>query len=85
MKCQKCEGKGWNDNEKYWKAKANIHNDNYMRYEPSIKCSKCKGSGYIIGNVKDVLSFLKHLEFKFSKDKEYLEQVKNCINTIENS
>ena len=83
MECQDCEGKGWKDNQRYWTAKANIHNDSYMRYEPNIKCKSCKGSGYIVGNVKDVLDFLRILENKFRNEKEYLEQVKNCINTIE--
>lgn len=85
MKCKKCEGRGWNENARYWNAKSNINSDYYLRYEPSIECGKCKGSGYIIGNVKDVLDFLKHLEAaKFMHDKEYREQVRQCIDAIEN-
>lgn len=84
MTCNKCNGKGWNHNERYWKAKADINSSGYLRYNPSVKCGKCKGSGFIIGNIKEVLDFLKHLQVKFAHDKHYLDQVKNCINTIEN-
>ena len=78
MICGKCEGKGWYDNPKY-------PNPVHYSYagEPTLRCRKCRGIGYVIGNVNDVLDFLKHLEVKFEKDKEYLPQVKQCIDTIE--
>ena len=78
MKCAKCDGKGWYDNPKY-----PIPYGNWAG-EPTINCKKCKGSGYIIGNVKDVLDLLNHLEVYFKYDKDYLKQVKQCINVIEN-
>lgn len=84
MKCPKCEGRGWNDNQRYWNAKAKYQTDYYLRFEPTVKCGNCKGSGYIIGNVKDVLDFLRHLEKgKFMYDKEYAEQTRQCINAID--
>ncbi len=75
-KCTKCDGRGWYENPRYplvgsW---AGI---------PSFKCGKCKETGYVIGNVKDVLQFLKHLRVKFEYDKEYREQVDQCIAAIE--
>ena len=80
MKCVKCDGNGYYDNPKY----INCHSF-CEGIESRINCKKCKGSGYVIGNIKDVVSFLKHLEFKFQHDKEYLFQIKQCLDTIENN
>jgi hypothetical protein len=78
MICPKCEGKGWYDNPNY-PAPAN----HSWAGIPTIDCRKCKRTGYIIGDVKDVVDFLKHLEVKFKDNKELLGQVKQCINAIE--
>lgn len=57
MECPNCNGKGWVDNPRYY--------DNDPCYswshgiKPSKKCSRCKGYGYIIGNIKDIVSRLK--------------------------
>lgn len=87
MICEKCNGKGLVDNSVYWTKKLNLQSSSYLLHDPTIKCKKCHGSGYIIGNTKDVVDFLKHLKVKFEyeKDKYYLEQTINCINTIENN
>lgn len=78
MKCPKCDGKGWYDNPKYPNPASYSHAG-----EPSIKCKHCNGTGYIIGDVKDLLAFLKHLQVYFEKDKHYYHQVKQCIDIIE--
>ena len=81
MKCEKCSGRGWYENPRY---------PNPASYswagEPSFKCKKCRGTGYIIGEVRDVLDFLQHLKVKFEleKDREYLRSVNQCIEAIEN-
>lgn len=87
--CKKCEGRGWNYNEIYYDTKHKYPNsDAYMQYNPTKKCGKCKGTGFIIGNVSEVLDFLKFLEGKierkeFLSGKEIIDQVKQCISVIE--
>jgi len=85
MICENCKGKGWVDNSVYWKKKENLHSSAYLLHDPTIKCKKCHGSGYIIGNMNDILDFLKHLQVKFEheNDKEYLRSTKQCIKAIE--
>lgn len=78
MICKKCEGKGWYDNPKY--PAPTSHS---WAGVPTIDCRICKGTGYIIGNVKDVISFLKVLENRFHNDKEILKEVNQCILAIE--
>lgn len=56
MICDKCNGKGSKTNPKLynvpiWKA--------YEKgYDKPIKCSKCGGSGFIIGNIQEVIKSL---------------------------
>jgi RecJ-like exonuclease len=83
MKCQKCNGKGFVDNERYYSTKEKYKTDYYLRYDPTIVCNKCRGSGYIIEKVAEVLSFLKHLEVYFHQNPDYKRQVKQCIEAIE--
>lgn len=86
MRCEKCDGKGCKDNPKYYEAKCKYKTDYYLTFEPTIKCRACKGTGYVIGDVKDVLNFLRGLEMKFSHfkdDIEYLDKVRECIKIIE--
>ena len=78
MKCDKCKGRGWYENPKY-PEKGNFAGI------PSIDCGKCKGSGYVIGNIKDVLQHLKYLQIKFEYDKTLLREINQCIDTIENN
>ena len=79
MKCDKCDGVGWNDNPKYWDKRY----DSYILHDPRINCRKCKGTGYVIGNIKEVFGFLKVLEDRFNHDKEVLKEIKQCIDAIE--
>lgn len=84
MECDKCGGCGWNENKRYWNAKAKLQSQYYLRFEPTVKCGKCGGSGYIIGKIKEVLDFLLHLEKgKFINDPEYSSKVRQCINAID--
>jgi hypothetical protein len=76
--CPKCKGNGWYPNPRY----PNPSSWSWAG-EPSFKCSKCKETGYIIGNVKDVLSFLKVLQNELRG--EMLIELKQCIDTIEKS
>lgn len=79
MKCEKCDGRGWNDNQRYWNTAACIAYERGI--EARKKCGKCKGTGYIIGNVKDVLDLLKVLKNnrQCCTDKE----IQQCIDAIE--
>ena len=56
-KCDKCEGNGWKDNPKYWNASR--ANDWYLQYPTRINCRACKGTGYVIGDVRDAIDILK--------------------------
>jgi len=56
-KCEKCEGQGWKDNPRYWNMSATIA---WERGIPSrINCRECKGTGYVIGDVKDAIDTLR--------------------------
>lgn len=86
MKCPHCEGRGWKHNQRYYSAKERYPTCYYLKYEPTVTCRKCKGTGFIIGNPKEVLEFLKHLEVaKFADDTEYQRQVRQCISAIEST
>lgn len=80
MKCPKCKGCGYYPNPKY----PNPASWSYAG-EPSFPCRKCKQTGFVIGNVKEVLEFLNHLKVKFEieRDKDYLREVNQCIDVIE--
>lgn len=80
MICPKCKGAGHYPNPRY----PNPASWSYAG-EPSLPCRKCKQTGYIIGNVADVLDHLKHLQVKFEleNDKEYLRYARECIEAIE--
>ncbi len=78
MKCPKCNGSGFRRNPKY----PNPASWSWAGIE-GWPCKYCGESGYVIGNIKDILDFLKHLEVKFHNDKHYRDQVKHCIDTIE--
>ena len=58
MICQKCNGKGFVDNPRFYSYKTGC-NDAYMHgIEPTKKCKECNGKGFIIGNIKGVASRL---------------------------
>ena len=53
MECPKCKGKGWLENPNYYN-----HDPQYSwshGIQPSKKCAKCNGTGFIIGNIKDIV------------------------------
>ncbi len=58
-KCDKCDGNGQKDNPKYWNAKSKYQTDWYLIYDPIIKCNYCKGTGYVIKDIKDAINILK--------------------------
>lgn len=78
MECPQCDGKGWYDNPKYpnpasW-SDAGV---------PTIKCKKCRETGWIIGKPSEVVEFLNVLAIRFERDKEILREVNQCIKAIE--
>ena len=79
MKCVKCNGKGKRDNPKYYRYGCAVAYERGI--QPMVNCKSCNGSGYIIGNIKDVINFLEHLKVKFEleKNKEYLREVEQCL------
>lgn len=56
MICEKCKGRGYTTNPKLfnvpsWKA--------YEKgYDKPMKCSKCGGRGFILGNIEEVIKIL---------------------------
>lgn len=56
MKCPKCNGTGVIDNPRYYRYSS------FVAYERGIKaikdCKNCNGSGYIIGNIQDIVDRL---------------------------
>lgn len=58
-KCPKCDGNGWKDNPRYWSAKAKYATEYYLRYDPRIRCRECKGTGYVVGDVRDAIDTLR--------------------------
>lgn len=58
-KCVECNGAGMIDNNKYWNTKAKYQSDYYLRYDPMIKCKTCKGTGYVLSEVKDAIDLLR--------------------------
>lgn len=57
MECPKCKGKGWLDNPRYYAHDAQY---SWSHGIPTRKkCSNCKGSGYIIGNMTDIVDRLR--------------------------
>lgn len=56
MICDSCEGKGYITNPKLfnvpsWKAYE-------MGYDKPMKCKKCGGSGFILGNAEEIIKTL---------------------------
>lgn len=52
MICPKCNGAGKVPNQNYYNMSSS---EAYERdIMPSRKCSKCNGSGFIIGNIQDI-------------------------------
>lgn len=74
MKCEKCVGRGWYENPKY-PMKGN------WAGVSSFKCGKCRGTGYVIGSIKEVLEFLKVLQNNPSAITKH--DIQECIDTIE--
>ncbi len=83
MKCTKCSGTGMVENPEYYRNKHQYDTCYYLLFSPTRVCSKCKGSGYIIGKISEVLNFLEYLrDTEFRDNLEMKKQVIDCINTI---
>ncbi len=74
MICPKCEGRTWVYNPK---------NKGSWDFEhlATIHCGKCKGTGYVIGSVADVLGYLK--VFKENRSAVSDKDIQSCIDIIE--
>ena len=57
MKCTKCNGKGWVTNTRYYRHSPSWSWEHDI--SPIKPCKDCKGSGYIIGNINDIVDRLK--------------------------
>lgn len=56
MKCKKCDGQGVVPNPRYYRYSSS---EAYERGIPVTKtCPYCQGSGYIIGNINDIVERL---------------------------
>lgn len=77
MKCPKCEGRGI------------VYNPRYLRYSSSeayergipaaIECKHCHGSGYIIGNINDIVERLECAANGVAISKEEAKQMLEAI------
>lgn len=57
MICPKCKGKGLVDNPRYY-----CHSNSEaweMGIKPTKTCRQCKGSGFIIGNIGEIVDRLR--------------------------
>ena len=59
MKCSKCNGSGTIDNPRYWGGRYSCIEAWERGYDPSIKCKQCNGTGYIIGNMSEIVDRLR--------------------------
>lgn len=77
MVCPKCEGKGWIRNPRWTGGSCDV-------YPISYKCKFCEESGYVIGNVRDVLDYMNFLLAQHQRmgDKEGTAKIKRCISII---
>lgn len=79
MKCPKCNGKGYVTNKQYYNL------GNSLAYEkgvlPMKPCYHCNQSGYIIGNIKDVID---RLECAVNGVTITPEEAKEMLNAIIN-
>ena len=84
MKCEKCQGIGIVDNLAYWNAKAKYGIDWAMfKHNPKINCKVCKGLGYIVSDMPDILHELKDIAITIPSSEQ--KRLRNCINIIENN
>lgn len=79
MKCQKCEGKGWIHNNKYYTMASCVAYERGI--ESRKECNDCKGSGYIIGDVKDVIRNLEYL-LHTAMGREERKIIQQCLDVI---
>lgn len=59
MECPKCNGSGRVENPRYFNGQYSCTEAWERGYDPSIKCRKCNGTGYIIGNISDIVNRLR--------------------------
>ena len=56
MICDTCKGNGWIDNKQYYRY---CSTNAYERgLEPRVKCKRCGGSGFVVGNLNEALNVL---------------------------
>ncbi len=83
MVCDKCKGIGRVDNPKYWNNKGS---DYCLRFDPMIKCRKCKGFGYVVANIQDVMHELGQIQIELRNLVPKLaKRLDNVINIIKNN
>ncbi len=57
MICDACNGKGYVDNPQYYRYSNAVAYENGI--PTRIKCRRCGGEGYFVGNVKEAIDTLK--------------------------
>ena len=77
MKCPKCNGEGLASNPRYYRYSSS---EAYERGIPAaIECKHCHGSGYIIGNIQDIVDRLECAANGVTISKEEAKQMLNAI------
>lgn len=57
MKCPKCNGSGHVTNKRYYKQGPSLSYE--LGIPPMLPCKECKGGGYVIGNINDIVDRLR--------------------------
>lgn len=79
MKCKKCQGCGWIRNPK-WVGGGSASDG----ITPSRTCKTCQGTGFVVGDMKDVISQLKYVAATLLaiNQKELSNDIQECIKII---
>lgn len=81
MECDKCNGHGSIPNQKYYNHSSVVSYERGITV--SVKCKKCNGTGYIIGNMKEALHDLNVL-LNSESNLEKRRILKQIIQLIQN-
>ena len=77
MKCPKCNGKGLCYNPRYYRHSSSEAWE--MGIQPNIPCKHCNGSGFIIGNISEIVDRLRCAANGVTITKQEAEQMLNAI------
>lgn len=77
MECPKCNGRGYITNKRYYNMSPSLAWEHGIK--PMRTCGNCKGSGFIIGNIKDIVDRLKCAVNGVTITPEEAKEMLDCI------